>query len=282
MRTKRIIVISLMILVLVPIIYVSLSIISGSMKIFVVLSESMVPVMSVGDAILITNMMPENIKVGDIIAFDLDGDGNTVVSHRVVDIKNNDNINNGNISFQTKGDNVQNKDPFVVDSKKLIGKAIFKLPYAGYLTKFSRKPILFLIFSIIPSIIIIFDEIKKMTKSSIHIRHMEIREEKRRRKEDRAITRINYIRFVAIILIGTIATIVMHIPYIDPKFWTNFTNFSHTNSYLMSGISYIIIQIGILSVASSLWLQNRYNKNSMKEFKKGIKRGIYNIRRTIG
>lgn len=275
MKTKRIMIISLMILVLIPIIYVSLSIISGSMKIFVVLSESMVPVMSVGDAILIVNMIPENIKVGDIIAFDLDGDGNTIVSHRVVDIKNNDNINNGNISFQTKGDNVQHKDPFVVDSKKLVGKAIFKIPYVGYLTKFSRKPILFLIFSIIPSIIIIFGEIKKMTKSSIYIRHMEIREEKRRRKEDRAITRINYVRFVAIILIGTIGTIaIFNISYVDPKFWINFTNFSHTNSYLMSGISYIIIQIGILMATSSLWLQNRYNKNFMKEFKKGIKRGI--------
>lgn len=269
----RIIAISLTILVLIPIIYVSLSMISGSMKIFVVLSESMVPVMSVGDTIIITNVTPEKIKVGDIIAFDLDKNGKTIVSHRVVDIKN-----DGNISFQTKGDNVQHEDPFIVRSGQLVGKAIFKIPYVGYLTKFSRKPILFLIFTIIPSIIIISDEIKKMTKSTIQIKHMERRDEKRKRKESRAITKINYRRFIVIMLVGTVTIFLSNIPYVYPSFWTNF---SYTNSYLMSGISYIIIQTGILSIFSSLWLQNRYNRNHIKDFKKEIKRGLHSIGKII-
>lgn len=253
-KIKRAITIFLMVLILVPIVYISFSIITGSMKIFVVLSESMVPVMFVGDAILITNITPKDINVGDIIAFDIDKNSKTVVSHRVISIEN-----KGNISFQTKGDNVQHQDPFIVRSEQLIGKTIFKVPYIGYLTKFSKKPILFLIFTIIPSIILILDEIKKMTKSNLQIRLMKKREEKRKRKEDIGI-KINYGRFGAIILIGTIVMYIFNIPYIEPRFWNDLANVSYTNSYLMSGISFIIIQAGILLIFLNIWIRGRFYK----------------------
>ncbi len=267
MKTKKIVIISLVVLIILPVLYISLSMITGSMKLFVVLSESMVPVMLIGDAIIVEHTNPEDINVGDIIAF-YQGD-KKIVSHRVVEIYG----SGDDITFQTKGDNVKSKDPFIVKSGDMIGKAIFKIPYIGYLTKFSKKPILFLIFTIIPSIIIIFDEVRKMTKSSIQIKRMEREQKRMKKKEDRAIDKINYGRVIIIVSILTIILFALNIPYVNPEFWINFSN----SPYLMSGISYIIIQAIILFISSSLWLQNRNNKNSVKEFKKEIKRGLYNI-----
>jgi len=267
-----------MILVLTPIIYLTLSMITGTMKIFIVLSESMVPVMLIGDAIIITRVAPEDIKIGDIIAFDLDKNGKTIVSHRVIDTKNNGKSEqSATIYFQTKGDNVQHKDPFIIDSKKVIGKVVFKIPYIGYLTKFSRKPVLFLIFTIIPSILIIVDELRTMTKSSVKIRRIERDEKKRKRKEERAIDRINYTRLMTIILIGIIVPFILNIPYVSPGFWINFSD----SPYIMSGISYIIIHVIILLMTQFLWFQNRYSKGYIKEFKKEITRGLYSIRKMI-
>lgn len=271
MKTKKVVIISLIVLILVPALYISLSMITGSMKLFVVLSESMVPVMLVGDAIIVEHVNTEDIGVGDIVAF-YRGE-KTIVSHRVVEIYGSGN----DIVFQTKGDNVKSEDPFVVKSEDVIGKAVFKIPYIGYLTKFSKKPILFLIFTIIPSIIIIFDEVRKMTKSSMQIKRMEREQKRMKKKEERAIDKINYTRLTAIISIGTVIPFILDFPYINPEFWINFSDYP----YIMSGISYIIIQAIILFISSSLWFQNRYNKNSVKEFKKEIKRGLYNIRCNI-
>ena len=271
MKTKNVVIISLVVLILVPVLYISLSMIAGSMKLFIVLSESMVPVMLVGDAIIIEHTSAEDISIGDIMTFYRGK--NATVSHRVVEIYGSGN----DITFQTKGDNVKVKDPFIVESKDVIGKAVFKIPYIGYLTKFSKKPTWFLLFTIIPSIIVVFDEVRKMTKSSVQIKRAEKEKKRMKKKEERAIDKINYIRLVIIIFIGTIIPLISNVPYINPEFWANFSDYP----YVMSGFSYIVIQSTILLVSLSLWFQNRYNRNSVKDFKKGIRRLLPSIRRSI-
>ena len=271
MKTKNVVIISLIALILVPVLYISLSMIAGSMKLFIVLSESMVPVMLVGDAIIVERVNAEDISVGDIMTFYRGK--NATVSHRVVEIYGSGN----DITFQTKGDNVKVKDPFVVKSEDVVGKAVFKIPYVGYLTKFSKKPIWFLLFTIIPSIIVIFDEVRKMTKSSVQIKREEKEKKRMKKKEERAKDNINHIRLAIIISIGTIVSFVANVPYVNPEFWTNFSDYP----YVMSGFSYIVIQSIILLISSSLWFQNRYNRNSVKEFKKEIRRRLYHIRCSI-
>lgn len=273
MKTKNAITISLLAPILILAIYVSPLILSGSIMPFIVLSESMVPTMLVGDAIIMQKVHTEDIKIGDIIAFYPKDGAKTSVSHRVIEIYN----DNGKLSFQTKGDNVEHKDPFIVDSKNVIGKAVFKIPYIGYLTKSSGNPMLFLIFTIVPSIIIVADEVRKMTKSSTKIKRVERDQKKMKKKEERAINEINYVRFIVIFSIGNMITFILNVPYVNPEFWENFSN----SPYIMSGIFYILIQTIILFVSLPLWLQNRYSGNYEKELKKEIKRGLYNIRKTI-
>lgn len=277
MKTKKIVIVSLAILFILPALYISLLMITGTLKLFVVLSESMVPVMLVGDAIIVEHTNPEDINVGDIIAF-YKGE-NTVVSHRVVEIygedTGEDNGKDNGIIFQTKGDNVKSKDPFVVKSENVIGKAVVKIPYIGYLTKFSKTPILFLIFTIIPSIIIVFGELRNLTESSISMRRMEREKKKMKKKEERAIDKVNYVRFIMIVSVGTIITFFSGFPYASPEFWINFSDYP----YVMSGVSCIVIQAAILLMSSSLWFQNRYNKHSVMGYKKEIEKWLHNILR---
>ena len=65
----------------------------------------------------------EDIKVGDIIIFQLD---ETTVTHRVVSI-NDDN------TFTTKGDANQTEDLAPVKFENYKGKTMFSIPYLGYI-----------------------------------------------------------------------------------------------------------------------------------------------------
>jgi len=64
-------------------------------KPFIVLSGSMEPTISTGDLVLTKEVAPEQINIGDIITFRVEG--NTMVTHRVTDIVR----ENNSISFLT-------------------------------------------------------------------------------------------------------------------------------------------------------------------------------------
>ncbi len=77
-----------------------------------VLSGSMLPLLRIGDRVLVESVSPENIKFGDIIVFkDLD----KLVVHRVIQ-----KYNDGNKSFLQKGDNARIAE--IVMSENIIGR----------------------------------------------------------------------------------------------------------------------------------------------------------------
>ncbi len=196
MRTRDIITISIAAIILIPAVYIVPSIISGSTRLLIVLSGSMVPVMQVGDVIVVNNITPENIRVGDIIAFkDPGGKPNTLITHRVKEINRGDNI-----SFKTKGDAVEDPDSFTVKAEDVVGKTVFVIPSMGYFIKSAKKPMAFFIFTILPAAVLIIDELKKITRSPA-LAHRALREEKRKKRR-RAI--LNFRRLIAILLIGAI------------------------------------------------------------------------------
>lgn len=244
----------LIVLVSIPVLCIFFSIITGYLKLFIILSGSMIPVANIGDAILIQKTSAEDIKVGDMIAFYQGKDLKSTVSHRVIEIYK----ENGNISFQTKGDNVEKKDPFIVESKHLIGKAVFRIPYIGYLTKFSKKPIFFMIFTIIPSILLLVGEIKNLSRTEFEIKRIE-RKEKKRKKKYEKLSNVNYKAMAIIIVIGTVIMYVAGISYIDPNDWKNFSE----EPILYSVLSYIVIQAIILLLLSSFWIYNRHMRSKI-------------------
>lgn len=93
---------------------------------FAVLSGSMEPSYPVGSIVYVNkNIMPEDIQVGEPIAFYRDEE--TVATHRVVS------IDETNRTFTTKGDANDVEDSSPVDYQQMIGKATVSIPYMGYL-----------------------------------------------------------------------------------------------------------------------------------------------------
>lgn len=83
----------------------------------IVLTDSMYPVIQSGDLIICSTGEPDQIEVGDVIAFfDPAGNGSTIVSHRVLEVTELD----GQIAWRTKGDNNNAEDRLLVTADKLV------------------------------------------------------------------------------------------------------------------------------------------------------------------
>ena len=104
--------------------------ISGLFKyhMFAIMSNSMIPVFSRGDAVLVEKITEDDfkeLKIGEILAF-YDTKGRMVV-HRIISIEE----NNGKYSIITKGDNNDSFDNWVVSNKDIYGKVITSIKYIG-------------------------------------------------------------------------------------------------------------------------------------------------------
>ena len=121
MKKLKVILSIVMIVVLVPILFISGVILVNSYtkpneipsffgyKPFIVLSGSMKDEINSGDLVLTKECNVDDLKKGDIISFKED---EIVITHRIIDITE----NNGEKRFITKGDNNENEDPGYVSS----------------------------------------------------------------------------------------------------------------------------------------------------------------------
>lgn len=92
-----------------------------------VISNSMYPEFSRGSIVIIKKYKKEEIKINDIIEYQLN---ETLIIHRVIDIQNML-INN---QYITKGDNNTEKDLLPVNEEQILGIVKYKIPYIGYPT----------------------------------------------------------------------------------------------------------------------------------------------------
>lgn len=106
---------------------------------YTVLSGSMEPALKVGGVTICRSVPVEDIKVGDIIAFNnLEG---VKITHRVTSVAEEDGV----IKFHTKGDANEEEDPneFSINGDH-VHKVVFHIPYLGYLYSFIRSKVVFL------------------------------------------------------------------------------------------------------------------------------------------
>lgn len=83
----------------------------------IVLTDSMYPVIESGDLIICHTAEPEEIAVGDVIAFfDPAGNGSSIVTHRVIEVTE----QGGEPAWRTKGDNNNTEDRLAVPADKLV------------------------------------------------------------------------------------------------------------------------------------------------------------------
>ena len=103
----------------------------------VVSSGSMVPVLNVGDIIIVRGVDPQAITVGTIIIFHSPYEYDMPIVHRVVAVVN----DGGSLFFQTKGDHNEIQDGWKVPAENLIGVYVVKIPYIGLISLELRGPL---------------------------------------------------------------------------------------------------------------------------------------------
>lgn len=105
-------------------------------QIYTVVSGSMEPTYHVGSLIYVKQVEPSTLKEKDPITFKLSD--NTIATHRIVEIVP-DEENPNEYKFRTKGDANEDVDANLVDPNKVLGKAIFTVPYLGYLATYIQS-----------------------------------------------------------------------------------------------------------------------------------------------
>ena len=87
----------------------------------IVLTGSMDPTIKAGDLIVTKKIAAKDVKVDDVISFfDPEGNGSSIVTHRVIGIEIDE--PSGEIFFRTQGDNNDIADMTPVSEKNLVGR----------------------------------------------------------------------------------------------------------------------------------------------------------------
>ena len=104
---------------------------------YTVLSGSMERVYPTGSLIYVDEVDTDELKVGDVITFRMDG--GTVATHRIVELVPDENGADV-VRFRTKGDenNIHDGDP--VDPSRVIGSPVFCIPRLGYFATYIMTP----------------------------------------------------------------------------------------------------------------------------------------------
>lgn len=114
-----------------------------------VLTNSMEPKISAGDMVFVKEKPISSIKKGDIITFKQSE--KKLITHRVFRVDNE--------GFQTKGDNNNVKDNWVVHPENVIGEVKTIIPNAGYVAKFLTSKAGFFLFILLPLLLFVLIEV---------------------------------------------------------------------------------------------------------------------------
>lgn len=128
---------------------------------YVVSSGSMIPVLNVGDILIVKDGNTFNsLKVGDIIVFNRPQGGDRVIVHRIIEV--NDRF--GEKIIVTKGDANDGIIPgtdFPIREKDYIGSVAYTVPKVGLVLKYLNPPVNYIIIAGIIGILIYTNMKKK-------------------------------------------------------------------------------------------------------------------------
>lgn len=118
----------------------------------IVLTDSMVPEIYSGDLIICSTAEAGDIKVDDVISFfDPVGSGTSIVTHRVIEIVEED----GEIYFRTQGDNNNTEDKELVPAENLAGVYKMRIAGAGHIAMFMQSTAGLIVCVILPIVLLV-------------------------------------------------------------------------------------------------------------------------------
>ena len=192
MKKIKIIIISILLILILPIFIINSVIIINSYikpdkipsffgwKPFIVLSGSMETQINTGDLVIVKETDNNNLKEGDIVAFKTE---NVVITHRIVEKTEDE----GKIQYKTKGDNNNTIDNGYITPEQIEGIYQFKISKLGNVAMFIQTPLGMITCLSIPIILMI---LVQMSESKEKQKHMEEEIEKLKNK-NKELTKIN-------------------------------------------------------------------------------------------
>ena len=124
---------------------------------YLVQSGSMEPAINTGDLVVVKSQPTYQDR--EVITF-YDAD-HRVVTHRIMKTEE----VSGSQVFTTKGDANEAPDTDAVTQDQVLGKVVMVLPKMGFVVSFAKTRYGALLLIIVPAVIIIYDEFRKMTKT---------------------------------------------------------------------------------------------------------------------
>jgi signal peptidase len=157
------------------------SVLSGSFAI--VRSSSMEPAMRAGALAVMLPVDARDVEVGDIIVFDppWDSSSDVTVSHRVIGV-----YDDGQLRFDTKGDALEQSDPYYVPAESVQGEVLLSVPYLGYAAnsalRYVRTWLGLVTLVCIPVVILIISAGRDISRSqNVRLKRLNKRLERQRR-----------------------------------------------------------------------------------------------------
>ena len=127
----------------------------------IVLTDSMLPEISSGDLIICQEIEAEDVKVKDVISFfDPAGSGTSVVTHRVIEIIE----ENGQLKFRTRGDNNNTEDTELVPAENLVGIYRSRVAGAGNVAMFLQTTPGLILCVVLPLVLLIGYDVLRRKK----------------------------------------------------------------------------------------------------------------------
>ena len=131
---------------------------------YTIISGSMTPNINVYDVVVDVRVdNPEDIEIGDVITFYSDDPqvGGGTITHRVISIVKDE---NGEYSYQTKGDYNLIEDDSLVPFNKIVGKVALRIPQLGRVQFFLASSMGWLTIIMAIALLIIFNSFRKLYK----------------------------------------------------------------------------------------------------------------------
>ena len=132
----------------------------------IVLTDSMnstteEPRISKGDLIICATIDAKDVKEGDVISFfDPEGNGTSVVTHKVIEILDED----GELAFRTQGTNNNTADKTPVPAKNLVGIYKLRIPLAGNVALFLQTTPGLIVCIVLPIVLFVGYDILRRRK----------------------------------------------------------------------------------------------------------------------
>lgn len=129
-------------------------------KVLAVVSGSMEPAIHTGDVIIVKPMAPDQeVRDGDIVTYRVHEKPDMLVTHRVVGTVK---VNGEPVAYVTKGDANPDKDLATIGRDQIVGTYRWRILYFGYISAFLRKPIGIVLVVILPGLVLVGLEFRKM------------------------------------------------------------------------------------------------------------------------